>query len=380
MLQNYLQSAIGELSFVKYSLSGTEIPLTVTLAATLVIVLLITLRKKLTFNRIIGWIIIIFLFWVGQKSTDYYFNHEYYELQYNWHYFAYSIFAFLNYRALKDKNASDSKIIKYTFVIALLTSTFDEAIQIPLSSRIFDIGDISKDVWGVMIGIFFVYFILRNGDILKGNWKIRERKLKDYFKNPFSLLVFEFILAYIFMVTASILTDTTFSLSATFISLLIFTIVFLIIHLSQFKIPRIIIISSGIAIVGVLVFSSIANRNSGLKYINNHTLLYKGLPLYYFDIMIFPDGMVRPVDKKEVFYVRDQQTILDHTDDILIIASGSEGQGGKGFPQDKTTQFVYNTKKNKGQQVIILKNEQAIMKYNQLVSENKKPTLIYHNN
>ena len=379
MLQNYLQSAIGELSDITYFVGGIEIPLTVTVAVVFLVPIFVFQWKKFTLNRIIGWIIIISLFGIGQKTTDYYFNHKYYELQFNWHYFAYSIFAFINYRALKQNNASNAKIVKHTFIVALLASTFDEAIQIPLSNRIFDIGDISKDLWGAMIGIFFVFFILKNGNILTKEWKIREKKLKNYLNNPFSLLVLGFILAYLFMFTASVLTDTKFAFSAVIISIILFVLIFLIIHFSQFKAPRLVIISAASILTVLLIISIVNNRDKQIKFINNHTILFKGIPLYYFDIMIYPNGTFRLVDKKEIFNIRDQQTIFSHTDNILIIGSGSEGQGGKGFPQDKITQFIYNTNKEKGQQVIILKNSLAIEKYNQLISEGKRPTLIYHN-
>lgn len=380
LLQNYLQSAIGQLSDTTYTLFDKEIPLTVTVGLILVLAIIITNLKKINFNRIVAWIFIIFLFWIGQKSTDYYFNHKYYELQYNWHYFAYSIFAYLNYRALKQNGMSNAKIIKHTFISVLLISTFDEAMQIPLSNRIFDIGDISKDLWGAMIGLFFVFFILRNGEIKSENKKIREPNLKDYLKNPLSLLVFVFVISFIFMNTSSLLTETKYSLSTILITLLLSGVVFLIIHFSQFKISRVIIIT--IIAIGfcLLIFKVTTHRDKQIDYVNNQTILYKGIPVYYFDVMIFPDGWLRLVDKKTAFNQRDQQTIFSHVDDILIIGSGNNGQGGKGFPQNNIVQFVYNTTLKKGQQVIIMKNNDAIKKYNQLVEEGKRPLLIYHNN
>lgn len=380
LLQNYLQSAIGQLSDTTYTLFDKEIPLTVTVALILIVTIIIVNIKKININRIIAWIIIIFLLWIGQKSTDYYFNHKYYELQYNWHYFAYSIFAYLNYKALKQNNISDARIIIHTFIIVLLISTFDEAIQIPLSSRIFDIGDISKDLWGAMIGLFFIFFILKNGNINSHNNKIREHKIKNYLTNPLSVLVFGFIISFIFLNTSSLLTETKYTFSAIFISLFLSVLVFLIIHFSQFKISRVIIIT--IIAIGfcLLIFKVTTHRDKQIEYINNQTILYKGIPVFYFDVMIFPDGWARLVDKKTSFNQRDKQTIFSHVNDILIIGSGDNGKGGKGFTQNSIAQFVYNTSLKKGQQVIIMKNKEAIKKYNQLVEEGKNPMLIYHNN
>ncbi|NQU35349.1 MAG: VanZ family protein, partial [Bacteroidetes bacterium] len=335
---------------------------------------------KLNRIRLTSWFVVLFLFWIGQKSTDYYFNHKFYELQYNWHYFAYAIFAYLNYRALSIKNLSSQKIILLTFISALGTSALDEFLQMPLSNRIFDVGDISKDLWGTMIGLFIIYFILENGSILIDGWKIRQPNLKDYFKKPLSLLIFLFILAYIFMVTASLLTETTFILSAILITLLIFVIVFLIIHLCQFKLSRNIII----VIISVLFVTQgfYINKyfNDDIVSTNNNILIYKGIPIVYFDVLIYPDGFFRLVDKKKVFNQRDQQTIFDVCDNIIVFGTGDDGTGGKGFPLTDETQFVFSESNNQGIQIILQKNNEACDTYNRLKAEGKKPALIYHNN
>ena len=130
LLQNYLQSAIGELSNLTYVVFNTTIPVTVSIAIILIITILFFTYKKLNKHRLISWIIVVMLFWIGQKSTDFYFNHKFYELQYNWHYFAYAIFSYLNYRVLSEKNATPQKIIVLTFIYTLTISTFDELMRL----------------------------------------------------------------------------------------------------------------------------------------------------------------------------------------------------------------------------------------------------------
>ncbi|NQU31820.1 MAG: VanZ family protein [Bacteroidetes bacterium] len=380
LLQNYLQSVIGELSNLTYPVGSIDIPVTVTIAVIGVIIILFFSFRKLNFIRLISWFVVLFLFWIGQKSTDYYFNHKFYELQYNWHYFAYAIFAYLNYRALSLKNLPSQKIILLTFISALATSTLDEFLQMPLSNRIFDIGDISKDVWGTMIGLFVIYFILENGSILIVGWKIRQPTLKDYFKNPLSLLILLFMLAYIFMVIASLLTETTFILSTILITFLIFGVVFLIIHLTQFKLSRniIIIVITGLFITQGYYINKYFNDN--IISTNNNILIYKGIPIVYFDVLIYPDGLFRLVDKKKVFNQRDQQTIFTLCDNIIVFGTGYDGDGGKGFPLTDETQFVFNESNNHGIQIILQKNKDACDTYNRLKAEGKNPLLIYHNN
>ena len=112
------------------------------------------------------------------------------------------------------KGKNDSQIIINTFVMALAISTLDELLQMPLSNRIFDIGDISKDLWGTMIGLLFIYLILENGRIFKEKTFIEKKMMSDIYQNPVSLLIALFIVSYIFMVIASLLTESEYLFAA----------------------------------------------------------------------------------------------------------------------------------------------------------------------
>jgi len=380
LLQNYLQSLIGELSNLSYNILEINIPVTVTIAVTIIFIILFFTYKKLNSLRIISWIVIVILFWIGQKSTDYYFNHKFYELQYNWHFFAYSIFAYLNYRVLSEKKIKPQKIITLTFIYTIAISTFDEAVQIPLSNRIFDLGDIAKDLWGSMIGLFFIFFILEDGLIIKNGWKIRHKKLTSYFTNPLSLLIIEFTFAYIFMVSSSLLTSTKYLINSVLISVITVAVIIGITHISQIKLWRnlLIIVFSSLIITQTFFLFKYSDEN--IVYNKNKLLIYKGIPVYFFDVLIFPDGSFRLVDKKKIFNKRDQNTILKTSKDIIIFGSGTDGSGASGFPQNTATQFIYDETAKQGIQIIILENDEACKKFNTLKNEGKKPSLILHNN
>ena len=380
LLQNYLQSAIGELSNLTYVVFNTTIPVTVSIAIILIVTILFFTYKKLNKHRLISWIIVVMLFWIGQKSTDFYFNHKFYELQYNWHYFAYAIFSYLNYRVLSEKNATPQKIIVLTFIYTLAISTFDELMQMPLSNRIFDIGDISKDLWGAMIGLFFIFFILENGEIIKNGWKIRHNKLKEYSNNPLSLLIIEFVFAYVFMIIASLLTSSEYILVAVLISVLLMFLIFAIVHLSQIKVFKTLIILIFAGLIITQGFFIIKFYDKDIIYYNNKLLVYKGIPVFFFDVLIYPDGTFRLVDKKIIFNQRDQQTILELSESIIVIGSGTDGSGGKGFPQNTETQFVFDENTKQGVQITILNNHEACDKFNALKAERKRPVLILHHN
>ncbi len=379
LLQNYLQSLIGEFSNLTYSLFGLEIPVTVSIAVVLAITILGYTYKKLNRVRIMAWLFVLLLFWVGQKSTDFYFNHKFYELQYNWHYFAYAIFAYLNYRVLIKKKVADEKIILFTFLSALATSTIDELLQMPLSNRIFDMGDISKDLWGSVIGLIVIYFVLDNGRIAALGWKFRHKTLKEYFQHPMSMLFLALVLAYIFMVVTALLTLTEFIAVSIFISLFVFLFLFSLFHLSQIRLWKRSFIMIALIGLGLQTYFFLSHDKQAILKQNNSTISYKNLPLVYFDVLIYPNGMFRLVDKKTSFNKRDQQTIFNMAEHIVIIGSGKDGEGGKGFPQEKEVQFIYDGNTMEGIQLIIQESDKACKTFNRLSVEGKRPLLILHN-
>ncbi|PLX11182.1 MAG: hypothetical protein C0598_08740 [Marinilabiliales bacterium] len=380
LLQNYLQSAIGKLSDYTFKIASLDIPLTLSVVFFIVIVVLTFSWKKINLLRSLSWVAVILLFWIGQKTTDFYFNHKFYELQYNWHYFAYSIFAFINYHYLKEKNRPDYKIILLTFISALEISTLDEFLQIPLSNRIFDLGDVAKDLWGTLIGLFFIYFILENGKIFKNKWRFRQKKIKEYLKSPVALFVFLFIISYIFMLVSSVLTDTEYLIQAIMITLFLSIAILSLIHLTQFSRAKyFIIVIFGLAFT-LLIFSFIKNYDKNISYSKNSILIYKGIPIVYFDVIIYPNGMFRIVDKKTSFNMRDQQTIWANSENIIVVASGQEGKGAKGLRSSNEIHFEFDKTKGRGIQIIPQKNSDAVKTFNRLKSDSKRPLLIYNNN
>lgn len=155
--------------------------------------------------------------------------------------------------------------------------------------------------------------------------------------------------------------------------------IFLIFHFLQKKLFKKIFI--GLLLIYILVqgFFFVKSRNEGIVYNSYGVTVYKGIPLLFFDVMIFENGTFRFVDKKHNFNYRDKNTIYRYATDILIIGSGTDGLGGGGFPEKTASQFVFNTKKLKPLQVIILKTPAACRKYNQLKKEGKNVIFIIHN-
>jgi len=378
LLKNYMQSAIGQLSEFNFVLFDVNIPYILLLFILLITAFLIVYRKYLSGFRIISIIIIFVLIFIGHNSTDFYFNHKFYELQHNWHYFAYSIFVFFSYRWMKEIGIKTSKIILYTFVAAMVISTVDEAVQIPLSNRIFDACDIAKDLWGSIIGMVFIFFVIEEGKEFRGNWRINYPKLKGYLNSPFASFINLAIFSEILLLVTSLLSNINFLKPAIFISLLIFLIVFLIIYLLQYKISRIIVISVITLLLITLSFKYFNHDNKKIVQYKSGLIIYKGIPIPYFDIMIYNNGSFRLVDKKTSFNARDKRTIFNYAEDILIIGNTDKKNKIRGFNSDSKTQFAFNYKKGKALQVILQDIRNANKKYNELKTQGYNVVYIIH--
>jgi len=377
MLQNYLQNAIGGVSRAAVDLGFVSIPYVIIIALIALALFFYFSRKTLSKKRLMVLGFIMLFFATGQMTADYYFGHHFYDLQHNWHYFAYGIFSFLAFQRFSVKPTPLNKILIKIFLLALTISVSDELIQVFISSRVFDLSDCGKDLWGSMAGSIFVFFYLENG---KGfpNYQLRNKKLIEYYTNPFSLLCLEVIFAYIMLFIASQITDEKYKFHVVAITLIFFIIVFLLMYAGRNKAVRWIIRSS-LLLVAIIVFFAARFGDSGAKYISPGHINYNRIPLLYFDYMIFPNGSFRTVDKKVSFTLRDKQKINDLDPDILIIGKGSKEQGGKGWRDNETTEMYYNISKHKSYQIIKLPNSQACLTFNRLKKLNKKVLFIIHN-
>lgn len=377
MLQNYLQTAIGTASRAALDLGFVKIPYTIIIAIIALAVVVFLSIKHITKRRLLVIGIVILFFAIGQFTSDYYFGHHFYDLQHNWHYIAYGLFAFIAFRRFSLKQRPTHKMLFTIFIMALAISIFDEFIQVYISNRIFDLSDVAKDLWGCMAGTIFVFFCLENG---KGfpNYTFKQKKLKAYFTNPFSLLALEIIFAYLMLFVASQITEQKYGWHVAFITLASFIIVFLLIHLNRNRIIRWAIRGSLLLLIGLVLFAAFF-KTPHIKQVKPGHINYNGIPLLYFDYMIFPDGGFRTVDKKTSFGSRDKQKIESLDPDILLIGKGTKGQGGKGWSDNEVTEMMYNPKSNKVYQIIKLPNKQACEAYNRLSKQNKRILFIIHN-
>ena len=379
LLNNYLIQAISMASGSSFSLFGMETKIVPMAALTVFIALLIVYRKHITKLRLLAVAIVIFLNTLAQQVTDYYFDHNFYDLQQNWHYIAYGLYAYMLYRDLSRRNLPLYRIMLITFFSALALSAFDEVFQKYMSSRVFDICDIGKDLYGTLMGMILVYFFGKHSPALLKDWKnIRHRRLKDYYRHPFTLLLLMFSLSFLFLNAGSILTETEFVPLVVLLTAGVFLLFFTVWHFSQFKIGKIILVVILVCATSLQLFFFMKYRDKNIVHTQYGLTIYKGICIPFFDIMIFQDGTLRLVDKKHYFNQRDRAFMLKKEADIILIASGTYGKGGKGF-NDPRHEFLYNSRTKKASQLIIQSNSEACKTFNRLKKENKKVLFIIHN-
>ncbi|MBU1701955.1 MAG: VanZ family protein [Candidatus Eisenbacteria bacterium] len=379
MVRNYLQSALEKISLATIAIAGISIPIVPLVAGILLLAAVIRFIKSVTLKGLIAATVPIIMIAMGQLICDVYYDHAFYELQQNWHYFAYMTFAFMMYRDLKPREVPFAKLIWMTSLFAFCFSTFDEIFQLFMSGRVFDMGDISKDVWGALMGLIILYIGSQKWKDIKRDWKsVRHPKLGGYIKSPASVLILDFVLSYIFLYVSSLLTDAPYWKSIVAITIGSYIVFFLIFHLSQFRPIKWVLLILLTAAVLIQGYSFFKFKNDNIVYHKYGMTVYKGIPIPFFDIIVFPNGTVRPADKKHFFRDRDQAYLLRRHADIILIGSGHHGLGGKGFPQQTPSQFIFNRYSLKGTQVIILKSQDACLLFNRLKQQGKNVLFVLH--
>jgi VanZ family protein len=380
MLQSYLQDAIAQLSRLSVPVGARQVPIVPTVTLLALAVLLTALRRHVTKLRALGAAVAVLMIALAQQISDYYFGHRFYDLQHNWHYIAYGIFAFMVYRDLAPRGVAPVRIVAITWLAALLFSTFDEAFQLRMSNRVFDIGDIAKDVWGTLTGVVLIQIVTSPpGTLLSDLRHFRHRRLRAYLQRPLHLLVLLFALSLLLLVFSSLLTEARYCLLVILFTLSGFGVVFVVIHVSQYRWGKYGLLTALVVAVAVQGYFVYRHRADYIVHNRPGLTVYKGIPIPFFDLLIFPDGRFRPVDRKEYFNVRDQRFLLEQEPRILLIGSGAAGRGGRGFPKTGVSQFMYNPHTQRGTQVIILRTPDACRVFNRLKRERKHVLFVLHN-
>jgi len=277
---------------------------------------------------------------------------------------------------------SIAHMIFYSFVCAIGMSVFDEFFQYFMSNRIFDISDIAKDSWGSIIGLILVLFVAQRwGTVNVKEHTLWQRNLKDYINNPLGAFTVTGTFSLMAIMNSPLMTDDRHAFILMSIILVSTVFVLAVIHLLQFPRIRIVLISFAVLLLVALSGSFLMNKNSNITYAKDGVTIYRGLPVIGWDLMIYPSGFPRLVDKKHFFNGQDKQFFLKQENvDILLFGSGYEGNGAKGFKKEEGAFFIYNEYHQKATQVIIMKTQDAVKIYNRLMEEGKRVLFVLHSN
>lgn len=379
MLHAFLQESISKLSQAKVAVFDQELPLSVLLGILVLVGFIIGLRKRITRYRAVVFCGCCFMVVLSQNICDYYSGNPFYDLQQIWHYLAYAGFTFFTYRYFSRLNYPAPQIIVITYCLALVLSLFDEAFQFFLASRVFDINDTAKDGWGTLIGLIVIYLVWDHGLVVKREgYKVRHDRIRDYFDSPTALLVLGVACNFCFLVVSALMSELRLLPYAMATTGVISVIIVALIHYSRIKLIRRAVATTVVLGAAVQLVSFINYRDRYIVYNRPGLTVYKGIVVPLVDFLIYPNGLVRPVDKKHSFNTQDQAFLGNLKPDILLVGSGSEGQGGLGLGlQGKiTVDFYYNPAIQRCTQLIVAPTPIACRIFNQL-KETKESRIVF---
>lgn len=381
VVTKYLQGAVYDFSHMKFELIGFEIPYVVAIAVSLVAIFLGYHAKKITVKKTLAVLVIIGMFAWAQYIQDLYMNMAAYDLQENWHYVTYAAYIFMFFRAFRIRGMTIPHVIIYSFFTAIALSLFDEFFQLFASDRIFDISDTAKDSWGSAMGLILLFFVTETyGKIDPKRHKIRQKRLIDYTRQPMSALFAVCLFSLVMVMISPLLSGHAYWLVLTLLILVVFTVIFLLVHLSQYRRFRIATIATICSILILLTGLYGINSDKNFMYTSPGLTVIRGIPIPYFDFLIYPNGAIRLTDKKQHFNAMDKRFMMKQKPSILLISSGTDGEGGNGFGKEQgEPSFFINIFTSKGTQVLIQKNSEIIHTFNRLKQEGKNILLIYHN-
>jgi hypothetical protein len=380
LLQNFLVEQIARISGSTFPLGALHLPLVPAVAALLLILLALRFRRSISRRMLVAVAIVVLMDALAQQITDFYFGHRFYDLQQNWHYIAYGLFAYMVHRDLAPRRLPPAPILWMTFCFALAFSLFDEMFQMRMSSRVFDLSDTAKDVWGCLMGMVLVTLGGRRSEELRRWWHhLWTGPRRDQFRNPLGALLFMVTFDLVFLCCGSLLSDVEYVAAAVGVTLLACALFLAAWFLARSRWGRVVLTVSSLLLLAFVGYELLQHRGEFITQHRYGITAYKGIPIPFFDVLIYPDGWFRLVDKKHFFNQRDQVFFLKQRTDIIIIGSGERGLGGKGFPETSMVQFLYNRYLGRATQVITVKTPDACRLFNRLMRENKNALLVIHN-
>ncbi len=380
LLQGNYRIMIDKISLHSFNIGNLQIHTLLIVLILMAIIVLLYYRKNLSKNRIIGLLLCFVFLEIGHIIPDFYYGNTIYDLYSNSQILGYSLFAWFYYRLLKYHRKSDAFIIITGFLIALLVSAFGKFLQTTVLSRLLDVSEIGKNIWGIFIGYFFIYFVYEDAKNLRKSQIIPPKFIQVY-SNPSSALLHIGFFSLVFLIFASFLKWPVFINYAVGIPLLIYIVLIFITRALRIKFFRIIVISLFMIIIIVQGFFTIKYWDDNFVYYRENIAVYCGIPIIGFDFVVYPCGLFRPVEKKLEFAASDRDRLAKIGADIILIASGYQSRGAAGYvtPGTNKSDLRYNKYTGDLMHIMVYNTPLALEKYNELKAQGKDILLVVNN-
>ena len=382
MLQAHLQRFVWWVSLRTVTLpvgeDGVALPIVGLAACGALAVLLTALRRHLTRRHLAAGAVVAALLAFGHATTDYYLDGPVWGIQQNWHYLAYAGLALLLHRALRPRVRRLSRLLLLVLGVAAALSMLDEAFQLLVSDRVFDLSDVAKDLLGTVAGLVLVCATLEEGRFPGDGWRLCHPRLAGALDDPVAVLVHAGVFALLFVGVASQLTEVRHAAAAVGLPLVLWSGWLLAVHLSPRRGPRRALCALGLLLVGGQAALLVRHHGDGVVWSSWGLTVCNGVPVPYLDLIVHPDGSFRPVDKKHRFNRRDVSTALKHEPDVLIVSRGFDGAGGEGLPGHGRVRFVYSHRTRRMVQVLLLTTPRAVEEHRRLRAAGRRVVLVVH--
>jgi len=375
MLQNYLQQTVSQVSRATFSLGSYAVPILPLLVLTALGVVLVVGRRHITRVRVAASVACLLMIALAQQVCDVYANLVFFELQQNWHYFAYIVFAQFALRFFGRLDVP--RRIAATWLLALAVSTFDEGFQMFINGRVFDPNDIAKDCWGAVIGLTAHLWLVHEGRTL-GTGPVRVPRVRDLLTSARAVYALAFALALLLLLVTSLLSDPGYLGWALGVVAALFLVFAAALHVSQWRAGRWALgVAAILLVTGFAVARASWPSDQPVRVTPGITFV-RGFPVPLFDVMLMPGGGWRPMDKRHHFNPDDRRFLLSRRADVLVLATGYDGSGGGGFasPGSRVSRLKYNPYTERPLQVIAMPTGEAVDVYNRLRKEGKDGVLL----
>ena len=374
-----MQVAIRGFSGLECSILGLSIP-SLPLAAVLVgLWASYYAWGKLTKKRLAALSVIAALFIFSWLTTDLYGSLRLYDLQANWHYWAYVLMTVFFFRAFAREGARKDALIYAAFVICLAVSLVDEGVQRFASSRVFDLNDNAKDALGIVWGIIVVYFVMeRFGTIDLKSIPQGRQPLGVYVRNPAVALVLVTTFTLCFLVVSAMFSDPEFWYVVVLGTTALFAAAVAVLYLSRFKTGRRICVATALLLIAGQLVSIGVHRGKGITFHDSWLTVYNGVAFPMVDVLIFPNGIARPADKHHITKHELVSFFMRHEPSILLIGAEPASNLDMYLDSREGSYLVCDESVQRNVQVVVAPPKEACELFNRYKKEDKNVMCVLH--